>query len=342
MTSFILALFSTRNKLRISSLYQVITGKRTSSVLIYSFLNHLLFIHGSFPKMNQEEFTRIIDQLVDQKFLIQLEDGVMITHLGEKTLAEKKIDLEGLHYDRYGRTAENCWRLIKFAVQVVSHLVNNKKEYLPVETSPYYTIQVKKWLADTQLDRQTLAKKLSQELSEIFSTMTSESANFLANQFSGIQSPGLLTYQLTEITNEVQRELYEAKQVHLLLKTIEEKKDSLLFQLVSPLLMQNFNQSMLTTRKLILSGCSIDEVMKIRHLKRGTVTDHLIEWQLYLTDFPYQKMITKQTFKRLSQLSNIKEWNYRELNEVAPLDYGEFRFYQIGVLKGELKNVAEG
>ena len=140
----------------------------------------------------------------------------------------------------------------------------------------------------------------------------------------------------------MQRELYEAKQVHLLLKTIEEKKDSLLFQLVSPLLMQNFNQSMLTTRKLILSGCSIDEVMKIRHLKRGTVTDHLIEWQLYLTDFPYQKMITKQTFKRLSQLSNIKEWNYRELNEVAPLDYGEFRFYQIGVLKGELKNVAEG
>ena len=106
--------------------------------------------------------------------------------------------------------------------------------------------------------------------------------------------------------------------------------------------MQNFNQSMLTTRKLILSGCSIDEVMKIRHLKRGPVTDHLIEWQLYLTDFPYQKMITKQTFKRLSQLSNIKEWNYRELNEVAPLDYGEFRFYQIGVLKGELKNVAEG
>lgn len=40
-------------------------------------------------------------------------------------------------------------------------------------------------------------------------------------------------------------------------------------------------------------------------------------------------MITKQTFKRLSQLSNIKEWNYRELNEVAPLDYGEFRFIKL-------------
>ncbi|MBF8807831.1 MAG: helix-turn-helix domain-containing protein [Enterococcus lacertideformus] len=136
--------------------------------------------------------------------------------------------------------------------------------------------------------------------------------------------------------DDIQLQLYEASHTHLLLKKIEEKEDSLLFCLIKPLLMKNYNQSMLTTRKLILEGYTFEEVMKIRKIKKGTVTDHLIEWQLYFDDFPYETMISEKTMKRLSQLTNVRTWNYRELNEKEPLDYGEFRFYQIGVLKGEI------
>lgn len=341
MTEFILSLFSTRNKLRLSTLYQVLSGKHTSSVLIYGFLNDLLFVHGSFPKLTQEEFMKVMDQLVNEKWLIVTENQAMVTSLGKKKLATMDIAIEGLHYDRYGRTDGTCWRLIKFAIQVVSNLKSNNSDYIPIETSPYYTIQVKRWLAASHFDRVTLSKKISQELNELFSAIPEEDANFLANQFSGAHMAGLLSYQLTAISDEVQLRLYEAKRIHLLLQKIEEKPTFLLYRLIHPLLIQNFNQSMLTTRKLVLEGHTFDEVMKIRKLKKGTITDHLIEWQLYFTDFPYETMISKKTLEQLSQLPNIRTWNYRELNEKMPLDYGEFRFYQIGVLKGELTNDAQ-
>lgn len=342
MTAFILALFSTRNKLRLSTLYQVLSGKRTSSVLIYGFLNDLLFVLGSFPKLTQAEFLKVMDQLVHKKWLILTDNQVMITALGKKELAKLELEFENLHYDRYGRTADTCWRLIKFAVQVVSNLARNISDYLPVETSPYYTVQVKRWLADSQFDRLALTKIINQELNDIFSAMPEEAANFLANQFSGANQTGLLSYQLTDISDEVQRSLYEAKSVHLLLQKIEATPNSLLYYLIQPLLAQNVNQSMLATRKLVLDGYSVDDVMKIRNLKKGTVTDHLIEWQLYFSDFPYERMISIKTRERLSQLPNARTWNYRELNEKKPLDYGEFRFYQIGVLKGEIMDETQG
>ncbi len=49
MIVFILSLFSSRNKLRVSSLYQLLVGKRTTSVLIFGFTHELLFAHNSFP-----------------------------------------------------------------------------------------------------------------------------------------------------------------------------------------------------------------------------------------------------------------------------------------------------
>ncbi len=54
MIVFILSLFSSGHKLRISSLYQLLVGKRTTSVLIYGFTHELLFIHNSFPELKQD------------------------------------------------------------------------------------------------------------------------------------------------------------------------------------------------------------------------------------------------------------------------------------------------
>ncbi|MDY4306798.1 helix-turn-helix domain-containing protein [Enterococcus mundtii] len=42
---------------------------------------------------------------------------------------------------------------------------------------------------------------------------------------------------------------------------------------------------MLTTRALILSGDSVEQVMVKRGLKKGTINDHLIEWAIFLMIF---------------------------------------------------------
>lgn len=336
MTEFILSLFLSRNKLRVSSLFQLISGKRTTSVLIYSFLNNLLFVHGSFPTMKQEEFLTIITYLEQEKLIDQIDNHASITTLGEKKLEKIDFSYQGTRYDRYSRTYLTSWRLLKFAVQVVSNLTSGTANYLPIETGPFYIFHIKRWLASTKLNREELSEKIYQEFVILFNMMPDELADFLANQFSGEHDLGLLPYQLTD-KQETQAILFEAKAIHGMLQNIEKRNDFLLFKLLKPLFDQNLNQSMLITRRLVLEGYSVEQVMSARQLKKGTVTDHLIEWLLFFDDFPYATMISKKTIDSLSRLNDVRSWNYRDINTQFSLDYGEFRFYQLGILKGELE-----
>ncbi|WP_165005862.1 MULTISPECIES: helix-turn-helix domain-containing protein [unclassified Enterococcus] len=336
MTVFILSLFSSGNKLRVSSLFHLITGKRTTSVLIYGFVNDLLFAHNSFPKLTQEEFQQLLDQLQENRLLLLDDNEAMITSAGKEELERVAPKYQGLRFDRYGRTYNECWRLLKFAVQVVSNLAGRNQDYLPAETSPFYMYQVKKWLAQMNLPRHELIETMYEELFELFSRLDSQVADFLANQFSGTEKVGLLPYQLSDDAQTPEIFLEQAKSTHLLLAEIEKKPEFLIYQLLSPLFTQNHNQSMLITREMIKNGHSIETVMAQRHLKKGTVTDHLIEWALFFDDFPYESLVSLQTKKQLSELDvPVRDWQYKAINEDGKLDYGEFRFYQIQLLKGE-------
>ncbi len=108
---------------------------------------------------------------------------------------------------------------------------------------------------------------------------------FLANQLSGNERTGLLPYQLAKNNDESAVYLQQSRCIHLLLAQIEKRPDSLWHALIDSLLQQNFNQSMMITKQMFMNGQTIDQIMAIRHLKRGTVTDHLIEWALFLMIF---------------------------------------------------------
>ncbi|MBO1301174.1 MULTISPECIES: helix-turn-helix domain-containing protein [Enterococcus] len=335
MTEFILSLFSSSDKLRASSLYQLLTGKRTSSVLLFGFFNGLLFAHGCFPSLKQTVFDAQIQQMIDERLLSREGNELQLTEKGRLRGSSKS--LTGLHYDKYGRTAQTSWRLLKFAVQVVSHLSANETTYLPAETGPFYSYQVKKWLKETKCSRTELITRLPSELSTVFSQMTEKQANFLANQFSGKKQTGLLAYQLTTLEDAVEQQIYQDQCIHGLLVIIEQHKDFLLYDLLSTLLSQNYNQSMLTTRALILAGDPVEEVMTKRALKKGTINDHLIEWAIFFDDFPFERLIHSETRKALASLDRpLLTLKYKDL-DVQTVDYGEFRLAQIERFKGGSK-----
>ncbi|MGM0147338.1 helix-turn-helix domain-containing protein [Enterococcus sp. AZ162] len=336
MTEFILSLFSSSDKLRASSLYQLLSGKRTSSVLLFGFFQRLLVVHGCFPSLEQATFDTQIQQMIDEGLLKWEDRELQLTKKGE--MRRKNKSLLGLHYDKYGRTATVSWRLLKFYVQVVSHLSANETAYLPVETGPFYAYQVKRWLKEATCTKTELVAQVSKELSTIFTLMPDEQANFLANQFSGKKQTGLLAYQLTTLEDGTAQQLFQDQCIHRLLAIIEQHPDFLLYDLLAPLLRQNYNQSMLTTRALILSGDSVEQVMVKRGLKKGTINDHLIEWAIFFDDFPFERLIHSETRRSLASLDRpLLTLRYKDL-EGQTIDYGEFRLAQIEAFKGGDKN----
>ncbi|HBN1517674.1 TPA: helix-turn-helix domain-containing protein, partial [Enterococcus faecium] len=180
-----------------------------------------------------------------------------------------------------------------------------------------------------------------ESLVQLFSEIPEEAADFLANQLSGNERTGLLPYQLAKNNDESAVYLQQSRCIHLLLAQIEKRPDSLWHALIDSLLQQNFNQSMMITKQMFMNGQTIDQIMAIRHLKRGTVTDHLIEWALFFDDFPYEWILSAETIERLEpNKDSVREWRFSEWNVDGQLDYGEFRLYQIYLLRKEaIQNV---
>lgn len=321
MTLFILTLFQTGYKLRISTLYHLLAGKRTSSVLLHGFFYDNLAYLGSFPQLEETVFQKKLQQLINQQ-LITVDDGYgQITEAGKACLAEGSMDLSGLNNLRYGRMRETVWQLILFAVQVTSHWSFDEKEYLPIENRPYYLQQLKKWLSTSEAG---LVDRVQQELVEVLQQLPVENADFLANQFSGHQFQGKTAFQLLGDQTEPWRLLYSQRSIDLFLAKLHQGE---LSRLIAVLDQQNINQSMLKTREFFLAGKSLSEILDLRHLKQGTINDHFIEWALLDSTFPFEKFELLD-FAELEEEQVIDAY-YQDYD----LSYLNFRLSQIRFLR---------
>lgn len=325
MTFFILTLFRTGYKLRTSTLYHLLVGKRTSSVLLHGYFYKNLAYLGALPNLKEETFQKELSQLLTND-LIAIDDGFgKLTALGKDRLEKDPFELNGLNNLRYGRMRENSWQLILFAVQVLSYLSFSEKEYLPIENRPYYLQQIKKWLANS---KPHLVERFQQELLTIFQQLPQDEADFLANQFSGYDFQGKTAFQL--LPEKWQKEpwngLYRQRAIDHFLAQVKEGD---LARLIAPLDQQNINQSMLKTREFFLAGKTVSEILTLRHLKQGTINDHFIEWALLDEVFPFERFELLD-FKRLNA-NQVIDQHYQEYD----VPYLNFRLSQIFYLRDQ-------
>lgn len=334
---FILALFGHGYKARTSTLYHLLKGKRTTSVLLYGFLYDNLRFFQLTPELTERQFNKMLNQLFEQK-LLQLDGGseAQITDQGSQVLRQTSYFYEHLDNYRFGKTDVAIWRLLQFTVQVVSHLSYTDKNYIPLEQSPLYQQQVKSLLRS--LPKAQLIKALKQEWQQIFSFLPKNQANFFARQFSGYHTIGKTSAQLLEPElNHFERFLTVKDALHQLLALILSlEENSLLRKLILPYIKQNENQSMNETSEYLKYNLSLDELAKQRNLKKSTVQDHLLELAL-ANDFPFEQYLSGESELFLSKLiTPYQNWVYQIEKQKQPqLDYFEFRLYQIKKIKEE-------
>lgn len=323
MDTFILSLFSKEDKLKPSTFYQVLSGKRTSSVLTYAFFHNLLHVSGIFPQLTEADFNKVIQQLKKDQLLLESEG---LLSLNQEFTCEAKHYLTDVDFFKYGRKEAEIWRSIQFLVQVASYL-DRHQPYVPLESSPFYTERVRQFVHQY---RKEMKETIYQELVTIFSQLPAEKANLLAQTFTGFEQNGVVFFQLlpADIQQFPWSVVAMSSATHAFFKEISQQPTFLLYQFIKPLLAQNINISMLKTRKLFKQGYNFEEVMQIRHLKQGTIQDHVIEWALVAEDFPFDQFITNQT--SLATLPD-DSWNfrYKELVEQYDVSFLEIRLYQI-------------
>jgi uncharacterized protein YpbB len=329
MNEFILALFNHSDKLRPSTIYQIVCGKRTSSVLSYAFFYDRLGFFQVLPKLNEQTYKQAISSLLADNQLVADEAGYLQTlaDCQQDKAFDRKLIWTHINYFRYGRYDEQMWRLVQLLVQAVA-FQGISTHYVPVESTPMYTEPVRHFLRQ----HPQVKKDLFTELWQVFEQIPEPFADFLVGTLSGPEEIGQTFFQLLPDAYQHQpwNQFFSAAAIHSFLAKVREQAP-LLTECLKPFYQENLNQSMLKSRQLFLKGNTVEEIAQIRKIKIGTVNDHLIEWAISDEQFPYHSFAIKQQLPPAS-------WKipYSILQREVSLDFLTLRINQIAQKRGVL------
>lgn len=334
MDEFILALFGSGDKLKATTLYQLLTGKKTTSVLLFGYFHDLLPFFGLFPEANQGQFQSRLQQLATAGKLTALPDYYYCLKDEDFQVARPmKQTLANLDHFTFGKREAAAWRMVQFVVQVAS-MYQRTANFVPLETAPGYTEPVRLLIRQHQGNLRGI---LAKEFQVLFSELDQDVANVLARSFSGWEVMGQATYQL--VPDWAQKKPWDTlvpiSWHEAFFKVLDKHPNFVLYQLITPIFLGERNQSGLQTQALFEAGYTFEQVMGQRGLKSGTINDHVIEWALSDRNFPFDEFIHPEAAVRLAQRSgNPVSWRFRDVAEL-PVDFLSFALFQIRSKKKE-------
>ncbi|MBM7709357.1 helix-turn-helix domain-containing protein [Enterococcus lemanii] len=335
MDTIILALFQRKHKLKPTTTYHILVGRRSTSILSYAFFNDLLPVFGSFPELKEEDYRRILEQLMIQGKLEKIQSGELRYRAQLEVDQSEILFFDQIDYFNYGKKEAQTWRLIQFLVQVASYY-GKSKAYLPLENSPYYLNRTRFFVKQHHSNlRQTIYEELQMLLSEL----PNDTANFIARSFNGYQTSGAVFFQLLPEEQQGQpwTRLAISARLHPFFKVLENQPTFLMAQFIAPILQENKNQSALQTKRLYKKGLTLEQIGQQRQIKQSTLNDHLLEWALMDETFPYSQFLTPTAYQLLANLpENSWEYAYKELALSENISFFELRLYQIQMKRGKV------
>ncbi|WP_368251514.1 helix-turn-helix domain-containing protein [Enterococcus sp. 2201sp1_2201st1_B8_2201SCRN_220225] len=327
MDEFILALFAPGDKLKATTLYQLLIGKKTTSVLLFGCLHDLLPFVGLFPKVSQRDFEIQLQKLVQEGHLIDVKEGFYQRGQGIELTKEKQQVLNHLNHFRYGKSEAAAWRMLQFVIQVASNY-HRQPTFIPLETAPMFTEPVRLLIRQQQ---EHLREILKEELTQLLGQLDQEIANKLAQSFSGWQVVGKTSYQLLPpwASDAPWNYLVPLAWHQAFFQEVERETNLVCYQLLAPFFLWDRNQSSLSTQALFEAGFSFEEVCQKRQLKPGTINDHLIEWALRDDKFIFADFIAPASEKLLANKpGDPLTWRFKEVASLE-VDFLSFALYQI-------------
>ncbi|MGX7419232.1 helix-turn-helix domain-containing protein [Carnobacterium gallinarum] len=336
------SLFSTKKSRKAMTVYHIVSGKRTASILYQAEIYQLSAYFSLFSKLKKEQYQKIIEKGITLKLLIyENEEQLLLTEKGVQWLEtyfsshHLPVNLNLLHY---GRWVNEFWRRVLFLSQVLSEIRYENKGYLPIEKEWRIQIWVKSWLQKQKLERSLVAKDFGAEWLNLGSTLSEQKMTILVGYLSGYNTIGQTTQQLaTSLATEPSE--ISVSLVEALCEMIVEIQQN---KVVYPLLYQiqaeleqsigAVSQSIRKTEEELKNGLSLEDITQMRQLKLSTVSEHMIELAIIDPKFSVRAVIKNQPFVEVSQLLQVNpSCTYTEIKEQFP----EVPFYVYRIVQLE-------
>lgn len=343
---FILSCYKSGYPMRMSTLYHLLKGKKTTSVLTYGYFYNNLNNFNLLPKLKEASYYQTIKQLIQKGYLIEVEEGVLqLSEIGIELLSKKKLpSLSQLNQIEYYKYDISFWEKIMFASQVVSERAYNEGKYIPIENSLFKQQQLKKWLKH---QNEMLIPQFYKEWEEMLDFIPEDDHIILLGQLVGHKEIGLTLNQIAVMRNQDYFYTYlEFKNLlHQFIQIIETYPTQFLlfFELLTLETSLIKTDSSQITNQLFRQYESISQVSQHRRLKESTVIDHLIENFLRHPHISNLPEFSKNTVIALEDLKlkqpDFRRWLFKDACEYeSSLSFYDFKCYQFYLIEKEKLN----
>lgn len=316
-----------------ASIYHILTGRRSAQTIQDAHFYHLTQFYGVYHQLKRVAFDETVIDLVKSKF-IQLteEEHPILTEKGELYIHDygKQYSTDSFKGMEYINKSTDFSERLFLTIQTYSNLSMDNRVFQPVSDrrdvqewfKRYYRdhLSIKGWLREVYKHINTLLNEINDQQARLF-----------VDRLSGYQKYGLsiqqlaLKYQLSihdvylflTLTYHQLMHFIDINSIHLLTGFFRDEQRTDQF----------ITHSAQKTHQLISKGQSLEQIMRIRRLKRSTIEDHIVELAYAIPGFDLSPYITQTELNDI--LPKIKRIDDHRLAKIKTMLDDQYSYFQI-------------
>lgn len=309
---------------RMAVLRNTVKNRRTVATLFWAQAYNLFSWLGAAPKLEQNDFDHWFEQM-RQAGMIQIAD--QMAWLTPAGLAEKEKFKKTRYQPHFGQWSwvtrvDQIAPRVLLASQAISEYAYQQKRYIPLNLSPGELYRVRRWFYHHTVK---ITDQWSREIQLIAATLAKTDqrlAQLLVFSLPGHLTPGWTLNQAAQaLTVSVDETKVMERDVWLAVALMAQANpQSLMFELIGDRLHQSpISNSARQTLSLFQQGMSLAEISYRRHLKIGTIREHLLEAAIFVpSQIDVSRLISVQHMLKLKQIYHGQpiSWEFQ-----APIEH---------------------
>lgn len=306
----------------LSAVYHLLSGKKSAQTLQDSKWFQLEHLFGVGKDISMHELEQTVHELVAKEWLIPVaERSYTLTKRGIEQLEQWLPSVRFFNHLNgflYHSVDTLFWYRLSLAVQTISNLVH-QRAFEPIHRHEATLAWVKRYLLSQKRPASELAKAFYQELYALFSSISEEEATIATLRLTSFERIGWTNEQLSLFLQKdpLYIQLMFQHLLHYMMKKAE--RDPISFpilhdfvkDLVSPV---SLTLSAQKTYEWLCKGKTIEEIARIRGLKRSTIEDHVVEIAANVREFSIEPFVAQETMRAI--MKEVERLETRQLKKI--------------------------
>ncbi|MGP3608263.1 helix-turn-helix domain-containing protein [Anoxybacteroides rupiense] len=331
----------------LSAVYHLLSGKKSAQTLQDSKWFRLEKLFGAYKDVSGYELEKAAAELMTAQYLSLVGDrSYVLTEKGEEQL-ERWLPsarfLQHLNGFLYHSVDTLFWYRLSLFVQTISNLVH-KCRFEPIHRHEATFEWVKRYIFSQKRTASEWAHALYNELVDLLTALSDEEAEMLTLRLTSFERIGWTNEQLAAFFNK--DSLYIQLMLQHVLHYMMERlvRDAASFpilhalarDLVSPV---SLTRSAQKTYEWLQSQKDIEEIARIRGLKRSTIEDHIVEIAANVPGFSIEPFVDEKT--RRNVMKATKELGTKQLRKIREAVGDHVSYFEIRLILAKAGEAGE-